>query len=208
MLTERNIPGANVLNWIVGFLGGGLVSAIIGVGLSIYSARRTREVESLREQLSLLYGPLFFFTRQNEELFKLSDNVRSVYNDFFGGKNWSDDEQTQARLDKQVEATIGLGNVYIQRVVANNARMMEILERNWHLVDAADVDILARFQVDYTRYLVEVEQHGAAGLPFQIVMNLGNISFMRGDVISQVRAGFQAKRNRLATLIANSALRT
>jgi hypothetical protein len=51
-------------------------------------------------------------------------------------------------------------------VVKNNERVMDILEKNWHLVDPNDVEILSRFQVDYTRYLVESKDQAAADIPF------------------------------------------
>jgi hypothetical protein len=141
------MPADEIIRLVARFLGGGFVVAIGNWIHSTWSARRAREVESLREQLRLLYGPLFFFTCQNEELFKLTDNVQNAYRDFFEGKTWSEDAKTQELLTKNADATIDLGNAYVQRVVENNARVMEILERNWHLVDAADVEMLSRFQL-------------------------------------------------------------
>ena len=64
---------------------------------------------------------------------------------------------TRAAVTKQHLATIDVGNTYIERVVKNNERVMDILEKNWHLVDADDVEVLSHFQVDYTRYHVEAK---------------------------------------------------
>ena len=67
-----------IIRYLLSFLGGGLVAAVGNWLHSSWSARRAREVEMLREQLRLVYGPLFFFTSQNEELFKLTDNVQNA----------------------------------------------------------------------------------------------------------------------------------
>jgi hypothetical protein len=126
--------------------------------------------------------------------------VKRVYQEHFDGKNWSDDERTQNTVTKHAEATIELGNIYVRRVVENNARVMDLLEKNWHLMDAADVEVLSRFQVDYTRYLVEATGKGGEGLPFGVVVKLGAISFMHPDTTTRARETFQRKRARLIKL--------
>src|SRR5258708_5105012 len=126
-----------ITRFLASLFGGGSVAVVGNWIYSNWSARRAREVEALREQLHLLYGPLFFLTSQNEELFKSTDKVRGVYDEYFVGK-WSEDENTQNTLDKQAEATIELQNTYISRVVKNNDRVMDILERNWHLANSVD----------------------------------------------------------------------
>jgi hypothetical protein len=65
------------------------------------------------------------------------------------------------------------------------------VENNWHLVDPGDVEILSHFQVDYTRCLVEAEEQGRKDIPFSVVMKLGEIPFMRQDVIACVRGMFE-----------------
>jgi hypothetical protein len=189
-----------IIRYLLSFLGGGFVAAAGNWVHSSWSARRAREVEMLREQMRLLYGPLFFFTSQNEELFKLTGNVQDARREFFEDKKWSNEEQTLEALSKQHLATIELANTYVERVVKNNEKVMDILEKNWHLVDPGDIEILSRFQVDYTRYLVEAKEQGATGVPFSVVMKLGNISFMHPDVIARTRATFERQRARLAKL--------
>jgi len=189
-----------IIRYVLSFLGGGFVAAAGNWVHSSWSARRAREVEGLREQLRLLYGPLFFFTSQNEQLFKLTGNVEDARREFFEGKKWSNDEKTQESLRKEHLATIELGNAYVRRVVKNNERVMDILEKNWHLVEPGDVEILSGFQVDYTRYLVEAKGQAATDVPFSVVMKLGQISFMHPDVIARVRATFERQRARLVKL--------
>lgn len=163
------------------------------------SARREREIARLQEQLRLLYGPLWFFTSQNEQLLKLANSVQDAHQEFFTGK-WSSDETTQNRLLEAGEATTSLGNMYVERVDENNARVMAILEANWHLTDLDDVEIFSRFQVDHARFLSEVKQRGREKIPLSIVMRLGPICFMHPDMIARVHTAVQQKRDRLAEL--------
>ena len=120
--------------------------------------------------------------------------------EFFEGKKWSEDVDTRAAVTKQHLATIDVGNTYIERVVKNNERVMDILEKNWHLVDADDVEVLSHFQVDYTRYHVEAKGPGRKDVPLPVVMKLGPIPFMHPDVIARVRETFRKKRARLIKL--------
>jgi hypothetical protein len=70
------MPTEETVRYTLSFLGGGFIAAVGNWIYSNWSAGRAREVEWLREQLRLLYGPLFFFTSQNEELFKLCQCAR------------------------------------------------------------------------------------------------------------------------------------
>ncbi|MGO9010288.1 MAG: hypothetical protein ACLQPN_09305 [Bryobacteraceae bacterium] len=194
------MPLDEIIRYVSSFLGGGCVAAVGNWVYSNWSARRAREVEVLRDQLRLLYGPLFFFTSQNEQLFKVTGDVERARAKFFEGKNWSSEEEALEELTKRHSATIDLKNAYIERVVKNNEQVMDILEKNWHLADPRDVEVLSRFQVDYTRHLVEIKESRAADVPFPVRMELGDIHFMHPDVIACVRATFDRQRARLTKL--------
>lgn len=190
-----------VLDWVranlASFLGGGIVVAVVHWINTLRTARRDREISWLQEQLRSLYGPLSFFTNQNEQLLGLAGKVQDAHGAFFAGK-WSEDETTQKALEEQSTATTNLGNLYVKRVLENNAHVMELLEKNWHLADPADRDEFSRFQVDHTRFLNEVHQEGRNSIPLQITQQLGPISFMHPDMISCVRSALQSKQMRLA----------
>jgi hypothetical protein len=168
-------PPLTIAQLVISFIGGGLVSAIGNWLHANRSARREREMSLLQDQLRMLYGPLSFFTSQNEQLFKLSGRVQAGFDEFFTGR-WSNEESVQHSLVQSGEATTALSNAYIECVVENNARVMALLENNWHLADLPDLDVFSRFQVDYTRYLHEVKQQGRKNVPLNIVMKLGPIA--------------------------------
>jgi hypothetical protein len=71
------------------FIGGGVASAIINLFHANRVARKAQETNFLNAQLAQLYGPLHFFASQNEQLFKLSDNVQQQYAKHFAGR-WSE----------------------------------------------------------------------------------------------------------------------
>jgi hypothetical protein len=92
------------------------------------------EASYLEEQLRCLYGPLYFFIVQNEELLRLCGQIHSEYQKFFKGP-WSPDPDTRKAVGEETTATLELGNEYVRRVAENNVRVMDILEHNWHLAD-------------------------------------------------------------------------
>ena len=120
----------SVLKWFTGassFLSGALIGTLVTVIATGVRARRDREMAWLQEQLRSLYGPLSFFTRQNEQLFRLVGNVQDQHQKHFAGK-WSEDETRQQEMVEMGQATTELGNMYVERIVKNNDRVMAILE--------------------------------------------------------------------------------
>lgn len=193
MITEE------VVRYVVSFLGGGLVSAIGNWIHSTVSVHKQREVDHVKSQLQLLYGPLFFFTLQNEKLFELCRQFNSAYTKEFVSKNWSQDEHTQASIRTDADTTIDISNQYVRRIVANNERVMEILEKGWHLVDLDDIEELAKFQVDFTRFKTEVD--GVSKTPYTIYKAVGDVSYMRPSMINRVKQKVQTKEARLRNLM-------
>lgn len=190
-----------ILRYVMSFLGGGVVVAVGNWVHATRSAQRQNELDRLREQLASLYGPCFFFTCQNEKMLCLSASIQKAYSTSFEGKSWSDDPSTQATLRKEMTDTVDLANEYVLRVDKNNARVMELLERNWHLVDSEDVPIFSHFQVDYTRSQTEIHGRMRSRMPPSILAQVGNISFMRPEMIERVRSKVEAKQAQIAGLL-------
>jgi hypothetical protein len=187
------LPSA--LRWIQtnlpSILGGGVIVSVGNWVHSNLASRRDREITWLQDQLRSLYGPLFFFTSQNEQLFQMSGKLQDAQ-----GGGWSEDETRQQSLERQGAATTNLGSLYVKRVIENNARVMEILEKNWHLADSADYDVFSQFQLDYTRFLTEVQQRGGDGIPLRIRLGLGPVVYMHPEMISRMGAAVRVKQAR------------
>lgn len=125
--------------------------------------------------------------------------MQTLYQQHFSGR-FSGDPITQGHLEKQTEAMIDLSNTYVKCVVANNGRIMTILENNWHLVDPDDADEFSQFQIHYTRFLTEVEQQRRENLPMQVKLKLGDISFMHPKMIERIKGAVQKRQRRLKDL--------
>jgi hypothetical protein len=185
--------------YVLSFLGGGVVAAIGNWIHATRSARRQNEVQYLLSQLQNLYGPLYFFTSQNEQLFKLYNDIHNAYSAYFG-RGWSREPSTQEALSAGAEATINLGNIYVRQVRENNEHVIEVLKNHWHLVDPDDLRVLSEFQVDHARFTTEVEKKEAQGVPFEISETLGSISYMRPEMIRVIQLAVDGKRERLRQL--------
>ena len=177
----------------------GLCGVAVGWWVTHGSAVRTREVEALREQLRSLYGPLHFLTSQNGELWKLHEKVDAARAKFFEGRKGDLNPESIEALTKAHLKTIDLKNTYAQRGIDNNKRIMELLEKNWHLVDAGDVGAMAEFQVDYIRYSVESREN-TADIPLNVLMELGAVVVGRENLRNCAKATFERKRARLTKL--------
>src|SRR5581483_7916093 len=92
-----------------------------------------------------------------------------------------------------------LKNAYARRGIENNARIMELLEKNWHLIDAGDVAVMAEFQVDYIRYSVESREN-TKGIPLNVLMELGAVVVGGENLKNCAKATFERKRARLVKL--------
>ena len=147
-----------VIQYIMSFLGGGFVAAVGNWVHSSVSARRQREIDRLKEQLQSLYGPLSFFVHQNENLLALIGKFDSAYTAEIAQQNWSRDDMTQASVRADADTTIQIYNKYAGLVIKNNKRVMEILEKGWHLIDSEDIDEFAQFQVDFARREIEFDE--------------------------------------------------
>lgn len=187
-----------VIQYIMSFLGGGFVAAVGNWVHSSVSARRQREIDRLKEQLQSLYGPLSFFVHQNENLLALIGKFDSAYTAEIAQQNWSRDDMTQASVRADADTTIQIYNKYAGLVIKNNKRVMEILEKGWHLIDSEDIDEFAQFQVDFARREIEFDEK--LKTPYIIYEVVGHISFIRPSMIDLVKKKVRAKEDRLRKL--------
>jgi len=190
----------NTLNLIVSFLGGGVVVAILD-GIRINKAeKRSRRLATLSEQLQNLYGPLYFFTSQNQRLFDLNDSILKAYQKEYVEEKWSKDEQTQKNLKENTTTTLDLANAYVALATENNDKIIEILKNNYSFIDTDDVDVFQQFVVDYTRLKTERDEKGRLITPDAIYWYIGNISFMRPEFIKKVRTKFNSIKYEIKSL--------
>jgi hypothetical protein len=177
------------------FLSGALVVTLLNLTIGGVRSRRERKIAVLQEQLRLLYGPVSCLIAQNLGLSAHASKIQAAFQEHLAGK-FNQDEAAQEARAKHGQRTTNLANQYGERILTNNARIMDIIDTNWHLADDADREVFSQFQVDYVRYLTESKGGGAEGIPLRIVLELGPIAIMRPNMTS-VSEAYRRKRERL-----------
>ena len=195
------MTAAEIIRLVLTFLGGGLLGALVSAYRSEQSERKARRVTFLDGQLRELYGPLQFFTSQNALLFEHNRRLHDAYKNEYIDKKWSSSPLTRERLEEQTTTTIQVANEFIQQVRQNNEHIMEILEANYSLIEPSDIDILSRFVLDYKRHIIETDESGLLRAPLAIYEQVGDISFMRPEMIELVDIRFKSKKLELEKLL-------
>lgn len=185
---------------VISFLGGGVVAALFDLLRVSRSERKQRRIQRIQAQILNLYGPLQFFSSQNESYFELNKKFHEAYGAEFTGKQWSPDPTTQKNLDPETAKTLELANTYVRMVTANNDNILAVLRDNYAYIDPDDVEIFRQFTVDYIRMKTERDRSGHLTTPLRIYDHVGEISFMRPEFIETVKRKFYAKKEELESL--------
>lgn len=188
------------LNSIFLFLGGGVVVAIFE-WIRINKAEKiSRRLSESNNQIQHLYGPLYFFTSQNEKCFKLNDAILKAYRKEYIEVEFSRDSSTQENLRQERTLTLDIANAYVGLVTQNNEKIIEIIRDNYSYIDPEDADIFQQFVIDYTRLKTERDESGTLKIPLEIYEHVGEICFMRPDFIQRVKTKFTAKKKEIESL--------
>lgn len=189
-----------ILRYGLSFLGGGVIAGLMTWARTARSEREGRKSEYIRQQLENLYGPVFFFAAQNEKLFALNRKFLGAYTEWFEGKHWSPEPQTQENLKSDSSMTIDIANRYIRIVTENNEEIMTILRQNAQYMDAEDVEIFQDFAIHHVRLNSERDEEGNLTTPFMIYRKVGSISFMTPEFIDFTKSRFAEKSDSLKEL--------
>ena len=92
---------ADELATLITFLGGGILGAAINYVSLFRSEKEKRHSTYVHEQPNRLYGPLYFFSSQNEKIFELHKLIMDGYDEHFIKTKWSKNPQTQETLRRE-----------------------------------------------------------------------------------------------------------
>jgi hypothetical protein len=185
------------MTFLMALLGSSAGAAIITALFQIWATMRQGELQIIQNQLIGLYGPLYYFTCLNKALFDLYNNYHKTYNQEFKDTNIA--RESMEAVQKEATALLDEANSYINtEVMQNNTKILKLLEQNWHLIDPDDVEIFSKFQIDMARLKRSKGQSFRTALSLK--EHLGNVSFMRPDVIEAAEAKWRFKRNRVVQL--------
>jgi len=181
------------MSFITVLLGSSLGAALVTAGFQIWNSMRQGELQNIQDKLKWLYGPLFFFTRLNEDLF----NIYRKYQEACA-KEYKDKLPTPENaqdLQQQLDQLLQEGNSYIEtEVIQNNDKIIPLLEKYWYLIDFDDVEIFSQFLIDMIMYKRIKDQTIRTALI--IKKHIGSISFMRPEMIERVKEKFGSKIER------------
>ena len=186
-----------IVRLIFSFLGGGLVASLLDWFRANRLEKKIRKVTALQAQIQNLYGPLQFFTSQNESYLELNQKFLEAYRTEYEGKNWSQEATTQKELERETTRALHIANVYLRMVTKNNENILEVLKNNYSYVDLEDIDVFGKLVVDYTRLKTEFDKSGHLNTPLRIYKHIGSISFMRPEFIKRVKEKFNSKKKQL-----------
>ena len=156
----------------------------------------------MKNQIEKFYGQLYFWVGQNEVCFSYYNEIHKAYKEEYCDVKWSDDDLTRERLKEETTLTLDIGNKYIKQVEMNNDTIVNLIKNNYAYIDIDDIEIFQQFILDYLRMKVENNEDGRGiKTPFRIYSNLektvGNISYMRPELIKRVKDKFEIKRKQL-----------
>lgn len=189
-----------IFSFLFSFLGGGVVVAIFDWIRINKAEKLSRRLDLLNNQIRHLYGPLYFFTSQNEKCFELNDSILKAYRKEYVEEKWSKDSNTQETLKKEVMTTLDIANAYVSLATQNNEKIIEIMRENYSFIDPEDVDTFQQFVVDYNRLKTERDETGKLKTPLEIYLKVGEISFMRPDFIKRVKSKFNEKKTEIENM--------
>lgn len=185
------------MTFLMALLGSGVGVAIVTALFQIWTTMRQGELQIIQNQLSGLYGPLYYFTCLNKALFDLYNDYHKAYGKEFKDTNIA--PESMESFKGEATALLDEANSYINtEVMQNNAKILELLEKNWHLIDLDDVEIYSRFQIDMARLKRSEGQSFRTAISLR--EHLGDVSFMRPNMIERVEAKWRLKRNRVEQL--------
>lgn len=191
----------DILTFIVSFFGGGITGALINWIHAEHSNERERKIKFLDNQIRGLYGPLYYFVSQSEKLFELNKRFHDAYNKEYVGQKWSTEEYTRRVLEKDTTETLKIANKYIETVERNNLKIKEILDSHYSLIDPDDIDVFLIFYEHHIRLITEKDGAGRITTPLNVYQHIGDISFLRPEVIKRAKEKFLKKKQELDRLV-------
>ncbi|MFA4887921.1 MAG: hypothetical protein WC595_06945 [Candidatus Nanoarchaeia archaeon] len=185
---------------IASSLGGGILVALINWARTARSERASRKHNFLKDQITKVYGPLYFFASLTEALFALNDKFHNAYKEHFVNQEWSNDNYTQETLRKEADATLQLANYYVGMVRDNNAKIVDVLRENYAFIDSEDTEVFQRFVIDYLRMEKEFSSDNPVKTPFEVYLKVGEISYSRTEFLDLVKRRFSEKNETIKSI--------
>ncbi len=168
-------------------IGGGVAGGIMNWYLQRRDRQEDRHIQAVRDRLEKLYGPIYFFTSQNEECFRLCDTFhKTLHSDKLHTVNNDGHRQCYLRTE-EIDEAIEISNDYVAMVRTNNDQIMGLLRHNWACGEPQDIPIFRQMMVDYIRNTTEFPAGKKMRTPLLMYREIGEVAFMRPEFMDRIR---------------------
>lgn len=174
------------------FFTGSVVTSIINWFREHKHLRESRKIDYLAKQLSLLYGPLSFYARQNECLSNLIARHNKAYDVAYIQPQWSEDKSTQESIHKECEIVIDVANKYSRLMHENNDKIAQLIEAHFWLADPEDTDVFQQFALNRLRNMTEFNDDGIT-IPHRFYREIGLAPFFENAFVDHLKRRCDAK---------------
>lgn len=183
----------SIANIVIILLSGSLAGILANHLIIGAVERRKRKLDDIGTQLEKLYAPLYCLIVQNESAFERFREIMQK-----GGEIYS----SRQSPTEDVKPTIETANEHINKtVMSNNERIYELVNKNFHLLDDEDVELMESFLKDHNRLNVEVDERTKEiKLPLTVSINIKPVSYGRPELINRVKKRFFEKRQEYNTI--------
>ncbi|MGL5487387.1 MAG: hypothetical protein ACRDC6_14055 [Shewanella sp.] len=177
------------LNFLLSFLGGGLVGAILNWARIARSERQKLKAERIKIQLEKLYGPLFYITSQAEKIHHLLNRHYQAYDIEYIGEKGSCSEGFITAIE--------ISNQYAKVLSRLANQATKVMQEAYAYIDPVDSEQFQTIVVDTIRMDIEHEETGKLLTPIEIYQHVGDIHFFRREFIDLVKQRFIEKQAEL-----------
>lgn len=181
-----------LLDFLMSFLGGGLVAATFNWFRVASSERRAFKAARIKDQLEKLYGPLLFITSQAKKLHELSRRHSEAYQVEY--------IELKSGASEEFSAAIQVNNCYAAELHNLAKEATHIMRNAYSYIDPQDSYIFQDVVIDALRLAVERDESGKMITPVEIYKRVGEMYFFREDFIEVVEARFNEMRKELIKL--------
>lgn len=146
MNTENNLNILQIL--ISSIIGGGIAGVVVEVVFGFFQRKNERYFNFLKEQISLVYAPLYYLITQNEIIQTIIEKLIEKA----GKKERKDfEEKTNTELsDSEIISEI---IKYLNEIIDNNKKIKTLLDKYSYLLDPSDFKILKIFLDNFIRLM-------------------------------------------------------
>ncbi len=182
---------------------GGAFGGVIVAILTWFRTERTERVKRLvdfrTEQLTSLYGPVFFLASVNKQIADQWSNLDNAQRESYLEPTFSRQDATQENVSRESGMTTDVKNEYSRRIDGNNKKMFRIIRDNYSVVDIDDAEEFQRFAISVVRQSVEFSDEGSK-LPLTIHGQIPRNTTYDEAFVEFTARRFQEKSELLARL--------